>query len=125
MDYKRLIVELCQLKTLRARRTPVRCRFEGDKKVAAQLGPWVEALTAILEAEDRLPRRERRSTIRLFGELRGRGYDGAHDSIHRFVKNWRAEHVRAPARAFIPLRFEPGEAYQFDSHGLPGVKSFD
>jgi predicted ATPase len=74
----------------------------------------VEALTGILEAEDRLPRRERRSTIRLFEELRGRGYDGAHDSVHRFVKAWRADRARLPARAFIPLRFDPGEGYQFD-----------
>jgi hypothetical protein len=39
-----------------------------------------------LEKEAKLPRRERRSTQRLFEELRGRGYDGAHDSVHRFVK---------------------------------------
>jgi len=54
-----------------------------------KLGPWVETLTEILEAEARVPRRERRSTQRLFEELRGRGYDGAHDSVHRFVKAWR------------------------------------
>jgi hypothetical protein len=46
--------------------------------------------------------------------LRGRGYDGAHDSVHRFVKAWRADRARLPAQAFIPLRFDPGEAYQFD-----------
>ena len=34
-----------------------------------------------LEAEAKLPKRERRSTQRLFEELRGRGYDGAHDSV--------------------------------------------
>ena len=27
---------------------------------------------------------------------------------------WRAERARLPAQAFIPLRFDPGEAYQFD-----------
>ena len=53
-----------------------------------KLGSWVDTLTGILGAEDKLPRRERRSTIRLFEELRGRGYDGAHDSVHRFVKSW-------------------------------------
>ena len=91
-----------------------------------RLGPWVEALAEILETEAKVPRRERRSTQRLFEELRGRGYDGAHDSVHRFVKAWRQERARAPAQAFIPLSFDPGEAYQFDwSHeaielaGLP------
>lgn len=48
---------------------------------APKLGDWIEVLTGILEAEARLPRRERRSTQRLFEELRGQGYDGAHDSV--------------------------------------------
>jgi transposase len=58
--------------------------------------------------------------------LRGRGYDGAHDSVHRFVKEWREERARVPAQAFVPMSFAPGEAHQFDwSHetitlqGLP------
>src|SRR5260221_8433434 len=91
-----------------------------------KLGDWVEVLTEILEQEAKLPRRERRSTQRLFEELRGRGYDGAHDSVHRFVKIWRDERARVPAQAFVPMSFAPGEAYQFDwSHetitlqGLP------
>ena len=91
-----------------------------------KLGAWVEVLTTILEAEEKLSRRERRSTVRLFEELRGRGYGGAHDSVHRFVKAWRTERARTPAQVFVPLSFDPGEAYQFDwSHeaielcGLP------
>lgn len=102
--------------------------YKREVQPRRKLGAWVDTLTAILEAEDRLPRRERRSTIRLFEELRGRGYDGAHDSVHRFVKAWRADRARLPAQAFIPLRFDPGEAYQFDwsheaieLHGLPVV----
>ena len=93
---------------------------------APKLGDWVADLTAILEQEIKLPRRERRSTQRLFEELRGRGYAGAHDSVHRFTKAWREERARAPAQAYVPLSFAPGEAYQFDwSHetitlqGLP------
>jgi transposase len=88
--------------------------YKREVQPQRKLGLWVEALTEILESEDKLPRRERRSTIRLFEELRGRGYDGAHDSVHRFVKAWRADRARTPAQAFIPLRFDPGEAYQFD-----------
>src|SRR6202790_4369200 len=59
-------------------------------------------------------------------ELRGRGYDGAHASVHRFVKAWRDERARVPVHAYVPMSFAPGEAYQFDwSHetitlaGLP------
>ena len=101
-------------------------KYERGVQPAPKLGEWVEVLTEILEKEARLPRRERRSTQRLFEELRGRGYDGAHDSVHRFVKAWRDERARVPAQAFVPMSFAPGEAYQFDwSHetitlqGLP------
>jgi hypothetical protein len=60
-----------------------------------KLGAWVDILTEILEKEGKLPRRERRSMQRLFEELRGRGYDGAHDSVHRFTKAWCDERARA------------------------------
>jgi len=104
--------------------------FKYDRGVqpAPKLGAWLVVLTEILAAEVKLPRRERRSTQRLFEELRGRGYDGAHDSVHRFVKAWRLAQARLPAKAYVPLSFAPGEAYQFDwSHetitlqGLPVV----
>ena len=103
-------------------------RYERGVQPAPKLGAWVGILTEVLEKEIKLPRRERRSTQRLFEELRGRGYDGAHDSVHRFAKAWREERARAPSQAFVPLSFAPGEAFQFDwSHetitlqGLPLV----
>ena len=62
----------------------------------------------------------------MFETLRGRGYDGAHDSVHRYAKAWRDDRRRTPAQAYVPMSFAPGEAYQFDwSHeaitfqGLP------
>src|SRR6516164_6765344 len=101
-------------------------KYERGVQPAPKLGDWVEALTEILEKEAKLPKRERRSTQRLFEELRGRGYDGAHDSVHRFVKAWRDERARVSVHAYVPMSFAPGEAYQFDwSHetitlaGLP------
>ena len=88
-------------------------KYEREVQPAPKLGEWVEVLTEILETEAKLPRRERRSTQRLFEELRGCGYDGAHDSVHRFAKAWRDERARVPTQAFVPLSFAPGEAYQF------------
>jgi transposase len=111
-------------KVIRGRATEF--KYERGVQPAPKLGEWVMVLTEILEQEAKLPRRERRSTQRLFEELRGRGYDGAHDSVHRFVRAWRNERARVPAQAFVPMSFAPGEAYQFDwSHetitlqGLP------
>jgi hypothetical protein len=101
-------------------------KYERGVQPAPKLGEWVAVLTEILEQEAKWLRRERRSTQRLFEELRGRGYHGAHDSVHRFVKAWGDERARVPAQAFVPMSFAPGEAYQFDwSHetimlqGLP------
>ena len=101
-------------------------KYARDVQPTPKLGVWVEALSEILESESKLAKRERRSTQRLFEELRGRGYDGAHDSVHRFVRSWREERARVPAHAYVPMSFAPGEAYQFDwSHetitlqGLP------
>jgi len=46
--------------------------------------------------------------------LQNEGYDGGYDSIQRFVKKWREAKSRNAGSIFIPLRFGPGEAYQFD-----------
>jgi hypothetical protein len=52
-------------------------KYARDVQPTPKLGVWVEALTEILESESKLAKRERRSTQRLFDELRGRGYGGA------------------------------------------------
>ena len=99
-------------KVIRGLRTEF--KYARDIQPSPKLGVWVDALTEILNAESKLAKRERRSTQRLFEELRGRGYDGAHDSVHRFAKFWREEQARVPTHAYVPMSFEPGEAYQFD-----------
>ena len=47
-------------------------KYERGVQPTPKLGDWVEVLTEILEQEAKLPKRERRSTQRLFEELRGR-----------------------------------------------------
>ena len=90
-------------------------KYERGIQPVPKLGEWVEVLTEVLEKEAKLPRRERRSTQRLFEELRGRGYDGAHDSVHRFVKTWRMSAGSGTGirpdelcpRRGVPVRLEP------------------
>src|SRR3954447_5408038 len=94
-------------------------KYERGIQPAPKLGDWVEVLAEILEKEAKLPKRERRSTQRLFEELRGRGYDGAPDSVHRFAKAWPEQRAPVSAHAYVPLSFAPGEAYQCDwSHEM-------
>jgi hypothetical protein len=58
--------------------------------------------------------RERLTLIRLFEELRGLGYDGGYDAVRRYARQWNKERGASTAAAYVPLTFEPGEAYQFD-----------
>src|SRR5258708_7037151 len=111
-------------KVIRSHKTEL--KYARGVQPTPKLGDWVEVLTEILEQESKLPKRERRSTQRLFEELPGRGYDGAQDSVHRWVKCWRDDRARVPVHACVRMSCAPGEAYQFDgSHetitlqGLP------
>jgi transposase len=58
--------------------------------------------------------RERLTLIRLFEELRGWGYACGYDAVRRYARRWSKERGAATAAAYVPLRFAPGEAYQFD-----------
>ncbi len=56
--------------------------------------------------------------MRLFEDLQREGYQGAYDSLVRHVRVFQQSPSR-PSDAYIPLSFDPGEAYQFDwSHEI-------
>lgn len=71
-------------------------------------------LVAWLEHDAALPRKQRRNAVRLYKQLIEQGYEGAYDSIQRYVKHWKEKCRLAQSKAFIPLEFEPGDAMQFD-----------
>jgi transposase len=83
-----------------------------------KLGPWCADLDRMLAANEGKPVRERLTLIRLFEELRGLGYAGSYDAVRRYAQAQRRA-KGATARAFVPLTFAPGEAFQFDwSHEI-------
>ena len=43
-----------------------------------------------------------------------KGYEGAYDSVQRYVRRWRQEESKIVPGVFVPLHFPPGDAYQFD-----------
>ena len=79
-----------------------------------KLGPWRKRLEKILEENEALPKKQRRRMTRIWKELVNDGYDGGYASVCRYAKKWRIAHGKQQAQAFIPLVFDPGEAYQFD-----------
>ncbi len=63
-----------------------------------------------VESDARRPQRDRRTALKLFAELKGAGFGGDYSRVTEFVRRWRAEGRQAKVHAYVPLRFELGEA---------------
>src|SRR5271157_5473694 len=100
------------LKVLRSGETS----FEYERVVQPRpkLGRWAAELDGLLAGNAAKAAREQLTSIRIFEELRGRGYDGGYDAVRRYAKRWSKERGQSTAAAYVPLSFAPGEAYQFD-----------
>jgi transposase len=84
-------------------------------KVPGKLARFQEVLLQALQADARRPKRERRTARALHGELKVQGYTGGYTVLTDFIRDWREQAgANAPTRAFVPLKFELGEAFQFD-----------
>ncbi|HEX2972590.1 MAG TPA: IS21 family transposase [Tepidisphaeraceae bacterium] len=88
--------------------------YEREVQPLPRIGPWREALDGLLAGNEGKPARERLTLIRIFEELRSRGYEGSYDALRRYAKGWRQAQAAVTAAAYVPLSFAPGEAYQFD-----------
>ena len=88
--------------------------YEREVQPRPKLGRWTTDLEQLLAANAVRPTREQLTLIRIFEELRGRGYDGGYDAVRRYARHWAKQHGQATAAAYVPLSFAPGEAYQFD-----------
>src|SRR3974390_1388372 len=89
-------------------------RYEREAQPLPKIGPWTEQLDELLLANEGKAARERLTLIRLFEELRSRGYGGGYDAVRRYAGRWSNERGASTAAAYVPLIFAPGEAYQFD-----------
>ena len=88
--------------------------YERSVQPMPKLGPWKADLDRLLGENAGKSVRERLTLIRIFEELRGLGYDGGYDAVRRYARTWQREQASLSAAAFVPLSFDPGEAYQFD-----------
>ena len=85
-------------------------RRKGETKIS----PFAAVLTKALETDARRPKRDRRSALKLHAELKATGFPGDYSRVTEFVRCWREDGGQALVKAFVPLKFELGEAFQFD-----------
>jgi transposase len=82
-----------------------------------RIGPFQERLDTLLTENEGLPRRDRLRMTRIHDLLQREGFEGSYDAVRRYASRWTAARRKDAgdgAPAFIPLLFQPGEAYQFD-----------
>src|SRR5271166_3743156 len=99
-------------KVLRSKATEF--HYEREEQPHPRIGPWQDELDQLLVANEAKPGRERLTLIRIFEDLRGRGYEGGYDAVRRYARGWQRDRTSTSVDAFVPLSFAPGEAYQFD-----------
>ena len=90
--------------------------FSYDRSVQPRpkIDSWKDQLDGMPDAKSGKPKRERLTLVRVYEEPRNPGYDGSYDAVRRYAANWSKETQEASASAYVPLSFDPGEAYQFD-----------
>jgi transposase len=90
-------------------------RYPKRSAAASILDPYKEQLASWLKADSQRSKRERRDIKAMFQAIRAMGYGGSRGPVYEYCKHWREEQANVPRHAgFVPLRFELGEAFQFD-----------
>lgn len=79
-----------------------------------RLGQYFNFLDDYLTKDWNNPKKRRITARRLYDLVCDQGYEGAYDSVQRYVRQWRQEKVRVVPGVYVPLHFPPGDAFQFD-----------
>lgn len=94
---------------------PVEPKYRREAVKATKLSAYEAELRQSLKADARRPKKERRTAKALFAQIKAKGYEGGYTRVTDFIRKWRqGEGQGDAAKAFVPLTFEMGEAFQFD-----------
>ena len=84
----------------------------------SKLDRFADRLSAWLKTEASKPRKQKRTILQLHADLVSLGYGGSYNRVAAFAREWKADRQRemntTGRGTFVPLTFEPGEAFQFD-----------
>ncbi len=82
-----------------------------------QIGSYQEQLDTKLAKNEARPRRDKLRMTRIHDLLRREDFKGSYDAVRSYAVRWSEawrKDLGEGVAAFIPLKFRPGEAYQFD-----------
>jgi transposase len=82
-------------------------------QMPCKLTAFHEALEQALKADFHRHKQNRRTAKDLFAQIKLDGYQGGYSRVTDFIREWRGREGKMP-HAFVPLKFELGEAFQFD-----------
>ena len=82
--------------------------------VEGKLTAFEPILHQALTADSHRPKQGRRSGRALFAQIQAQGYRGGYSAVTDYIRRWRVQSMASPTKAFVPLSFELGEAFQFD-----------
>lgn len=79
---------------------------------APKLGPFQARIHALLAENDRLPRKQRFTSHKIFEQIQQDGYTGSESHVRAYVGVLRRDRKRPPV--YLPLEFDPGVDAQVD-----------
>jgi len=80
-----------------------------------KLTAYHETIETALRVDAHRARQQRRTARAIYAEIKAAGYGGGYSRVTDFIRAWRLSAGQAAStRAFVPLAFEFGEAFQFD-----------
>jgi transposase len=84
----------------------------------SKLDAFADKLAGWLKTEAGKSRKQKRTVKQLHADLTALGFDGSYGRVAVFVRDWKADRQREQQTTgrgvFVPLVFQPGEAFQFD-----------
>jgi transposase len=84
----------------------------------SKLSAFADKLAFWLRTDAAKSRKYKRTAKQLHAELVVLGYKGSYGRVASFVREWKADRSREQQMSgrgtFVPLVFQPGEAFQFD-----------
>jgi transposase len=97
------------LRTSQGAAPPTYRRIKGEVKLSV----FHAVVEQALKADAHRNKQNRRTAKALFAQIKADGYAGGYSQLTAFIRDWRGKEGKAP-HAFVPLKFDLGEAFQFD-----------